>query len=120
MHDTTHAPGPKRKRRGRRKSSQKPCAREGCHGKSSPPNGYCSFVCKVIASELDKAQRICEALGAGGLTSDLWTEAVALSDCWTRYLELDRRLYRAAVEVGITDEQWTAIKDGTSGSVGNP
>jgi hypothetical protein len=67
----------------------------------------------VIASELGKAQRLCEALGSDGMSSDLWTEAVALSDCWSRYLELDRRIYRAAAEVGFTDEHWQAIKDGT-------
>jgi hypothetical protein len=99
-------------RRGGRKLAQKPFAREGCGGKSRPPNGCCSFVCKVIAAELDKARRICEALGTEGMPSEMWTEAVALSDCWSRYLELDRRLYRAAGEVGFTDEQWTAIKEG--------
>lgn len=78
-----------------------------------PGGKHCTFVYKVIASELDKVQRICEALGIDGLTPDLWTEAVALSDCWSRYLELDRRLYRAAVEVGFTDESWRAIKDGS-------
>src|SRR4051812_3994881 len=99
MNDTTPAAGPKRKRRGRHKPAKRPCAREGCQGRTSGDNKHCCFVCKVIAAELDKAQRICEYLGAEGLTSDLWTEAVALSDCWSRYLEIDRRLYRAAVEV---------------------
>jgi hypothetical protein len=46
------------------------------------------------------------------MPSEMWAEAVALSDGWTRHLELDRRLYLAASEVGITDEQWRSIKEG--------
>lgn len=47
------------------------------------------------------------------MLSELWAEAVALSDGFTRYIELDRRLYREASSVGITEEQWRAIKEGS-------
>lgn len=114
MNDTTHVPSKRRGRtRHRPNSSSKPCAREGCRGLINRSGyNYCSFICSAIDQEMDKAQRICQAIGSDGLTSELWTEVVALSDGLTRYMELDRRLYREARSVGITDEQWQAIKNG--------
>lgn len=106
MSDTTHDTRRKRTHRGNRKPAQRPCSREGCQGRTRGDNKYCGFVCKVVSAELNNAQRICEYLGVDTpMISELWAEAVALSDCWSRYLELDRRLYKAAVEVGINDEQ---------------
>ena len=35
---------------------------------------------------------------------------MTLNDALTNYFRSDTRLYRAAQEVGITDEQWHAIK----------
>lgn len=104
---------PKRTRRDRRADQvYKPCAREGCRGRAKPPNGYCSFVCKVISSELAKAQRVCQALGADtSLVAELWAEVVALSDGWSRYQALDRRIRREAAAVGFTDEQWRQLAD---------
>jgi hypothetical protein len=66
----------------------------------------------LIAQEIDKAQRACEAIGNTPLTTELWTEVVALSDAWTRYQDVDYRLYKEAVAAGFTGKQWQAIKDG--------
>ena len=38
--------------------------------------------------------------------------AVALNDALTAYYDSDRRIYLAARDVGITYEQWQAIKHG--------
>ena len=114
MNDTAHAADRKPTRRGRRPNPPRPCPREGCQG-SIRPSGHehCSFICGAIAQELERAQRVCEAIGPGTpLASELWAEAVALSDGWSRHIELDRRLYREALSVGFTREQWQAIKDG--------
>jgi hypothetical protein len=103
------------RRRSKPLSSSKPCAREGCRGLITKSGGhtYCSFVCRAIARELERAQRVCEALGPDSpMVLELWTETVALSDAWSRHIALDRRLYREVMSVGITDEQWRAIKDG--------
>jgi hypothetical protein len=69
----------------------------------------CSFFCSTVAKALDRARRICEATGDYGH----WATAVALNDALTTYRESDTRIYQAASEVGITDEQWWAIKYGT-------
>lgn len=71
-------------------------------------NRHCSPGCRGVERELEAAQRICEAVGAPAL----WAEAVCVSDAWASYhRELDR-VREAARGVGITDEQWEAIKRG--------
>jgi hypothetical protein len=37
-----------------------------------------------------------------------------LNDTLTEYYRSDLRIYRAALGVGITDEQWNAIKRGAA------
>lgn len=123
--DRTDAP-PRRGRRrpgppgrasdGPHPARQRPCAREGCSELiSSSKNRYCSFLCKVVEREVVGAQRLCEALGTDTPTvPELWAEAVALSDAWSRYRGIERALFRRAQSVGVTDEQWQAIKEGSS------
>jgi hypothetical protein len=68
----------------------------------------------VVEREVTAAQRICETLGTDTPTvPELWAEVVALSDAWTRYRGIERALFRQAQSVGITDEQWQAIREGS-------
>lgn len=93
---------------------KQPCRRETCRRlANNASDGYCTLICRAIDDELARAQRICEALGAGNpMASKVWAETVALSDGWSQLRELDSRLYRAALSVGFTDEQWQTMKEG--------
>ncbi|MGB5794536.1 MAG: hypothetical protein WBH51_01945 [Mycolicibacter algericus] len=66
-------------------------------------------MCEVVYQELERAQRVCEATGDGGH----WAAAVSLNDAVTAYYESDQRIYRAALDSGISREQWSAVKRGT-------
>ncbi len=116
MISDTAAPQRKRTRRGRSRPpgpSRNPCGREGCPKSANAGYQHCCFVCTAIAQELERVQRVCQVLGPGTpLVSELWTETVALSDGWTRCLELERNLFDAARSVGVTGKQWQAIKAG--------
>jgi hypothetical protein len=59
---------------------------------------------------MGRAQRVCEVTR----DTDLWLAAVDLNDALTAYFRSNVRVYNAAREVGITDETWRAIKDGTT------
>ena len=102
------------RRRGCRGGKPRPkCAREGCTSRlRKGESSDCCFMCRLITEELKRTLNVCTALGAEGVSSELWAEAVAVSDGWTRFLQLDRQLYRAALAVGITNEQYQAIKAG--------
>lgn len=90
------------------------CAREGCE--RLIPRGEesrytcCSFLCSSLVQELERSQRLSQATG----DTEHWLAVVALNDAMTAYFQSDRRLYRAACQVGITDEQWNAIKNGAT------
>ncbi|ABG98333.1 hypothetical protein RHA1_ro06560 [Rhodococcus jostii RHA1] len=75
----------------------------------------CSYLCRAIAQELENTQRTCEYIGDTPLTTELWTEAVALSDACSRYLELGYQLRIKAMEVGISPKQWQEIRKGRAG-----
>jgi hypothetical protein len=62
----------------------------------------------VVISELLSAENVCAATGDG----QHWAAVVALSDALTAYRESDNRVYRAARDTGLNDEQWHAIKRG--------
>jgi hypothetical protein len=47
-------------------------------------------------------------LALGAVVTDRWVANDALTD----YYRSDSRIYQAAQEVGLTDEQWWAIKNG--------
>jgi hypothetical protein len=51
-------------------------------------------------------------VGDGSLSAELWQTVVTLSDEWTKYQRPHARLFHVAAAVGITPEQWQAIKDG--------
>jgi len=42
----------------------------------------------------------------------LWASVVGLNDALTEYLRLMKAMYRDAVQSGMSDEQWTALRDG--------
>lgn len=96
-----------------RRRHRKLCAREGCGNEIPQVNDkhrYCTYLCVSVARELEQAQRVCEAIGAG--TSDLWSAAVALSDALSGYLAVERQVYQAATDVGVTPQQWAALQGG--------
>ncbi|CAN5549595.1 hypothetical protein BH11ACT6_BH11ACT6_29850 [soil metagenome] len=105
-----------RPRRTKPNANSPTCIRESCSRLvTKSGHVYCSFICGAIAKELERAQRICETLGPDApMAVELWTEAVAVSDGWSRVSQLDRLLYQAAREAGLTDEAWRAIKEGTA------
>lgn len=90
----------------------KPCARHGCDRPVSASKGgkhrYCTFVCHGVDFELIDAQRLCSAIGPAA--GELWSSAVALSDALSEYQALDRKLLSVAQSVGITPDQYYAIK----------
>lgn len=96
--------------------TRKTCARETCGRRTSSGRSFCTPLCRAITVELDRAQRVCQALGAQTpLVSQLWAEAVALNDGYTKLREIDRQLYEQAQSVGFTAEQWRAVKEGKTG-----
>lgn len=88
------------------------CGREGCSRRSRQGHSYCSYLCKLIADELGKAQRVCTAIGPGPHSTELWTAAVELSESWTQIQRLHARLKAAARSTGMTEQQWAAIVTG--------
>ena len=104
---------PQRRRRRRPGKPRKQCARQGC-GRMLPQGETrypcCSFLCTSVLQELERAQRLSQATG----DTEHWLAVVALNDALTDYFRSDRRLYLAAQEVGITDKQWHAIKNGAT------
>src|ERR1700745_2242719 len=68
---------PKRRRR-RKKPKPRICCREGCNRDMQPnyeKRPACSFLCAVVVQELERAQRLCEALGGD---TEHWLAVVAL------------------------------------------
>jgi hypothetical protein len=101
------APKPKpRRKRG--------CAREGC--KRGVRDGYrcCSYLCNVVTDRLEQAERMCKAIGPGSVSTAMWVAVVELGDALTLEQKLETRMYRLAVEQGITAAEWSAIKSGES------
>ena len=90
------------------------CARYGCTFPTRAEHKHCSFLCKAIDEEVARAQRICQALDGtdSPLTAGLLSEISAVADGWNKYRKLDVALLELALSVGITREQWQAIKRG--------
>lgn len=45
-----------------------------------------------------------------GGDTEHWLSVVALNDALSEYYRSDLRIYRTALSIGITDEQWQSIK----------
>jgi hypothetical protein len=88
--------------------------REGCSRTIKSNHAACCFLCAVVNQELERAQRLCEALGGD---TEHWLAVVAVNDALTEYYRSDSRIYRAARAVGFTDEAWCAIKHGDQAPV---
>lgn len=103
-------PAASRRRRRGRKWTKPACAREGCGRtvREHPERTHCCFLCQVLDRELTRAQRICEATG----DTEHWLAVVTLNDALSEYYKSDSRVYNAALSVGLTDEQWRAMKHG--------
>ncbi|ORA07423.1 hypothetical protein BST14_27785 [Mycobacterium arosiense ATCC BAA-1401 = DSM 45069] len=67
-----------------------------------------------MAKELEKAERVCKAVGA----PELWGAVVTMSDAVSAYVAELQRVRETARSVGLTDEQWSELLLGTDG-VGN-
>lgn len=70
--------------------------------------GTCSLVCDQVARLLEETERVCKATG----DTWHWANAVALSDALSEFYRSDKRLFRAAMDAGVTKAQWAAIKRG--------
>jgi hypothetical protein len=86
------------------------CTRDGC-SRVVPRSRVdaCSSLCELVVTELAEAQRVVTATGDG----ELWSAVVGLNEALTTYRLSDTRVYRVARSVGISDEGWRAIKQGT-------
>lgn len=96
----------------RKPRSSNPCSREGCQGKAFEDNKYCCFICRATAQELENTERICKALGNTELSNALWAEAVEMNDTVSRYLRLGYLNRMAAVESGMSEREYFAIRRG--------
>ena len=79
------------------------CARDGCKRPVRDKRGpgrydYCTYMCSVLSTEFDKAQRLCTSDAEAGhpapLRSEMWATLVEINDAWTRYLRLVSRVCR--------------------------
>lgn len=106
---------PKRTRRGGRNHRRGvvSCTREGC-GRPVlvDGNSFCSHLCRLVTQEQVRTHRVCSVVGACPATSELSTSAAELAAALGRYFTAEDKVYKAAQSVGITFEQWRAIRDG--------
>ncbi len=70
---------------------------------------WCSTLCRLITDELDKAQRAAESIGPTPFGVQLWAELVTLGDTWEQAQQIRNAVRKAALDVGISAEQWEAI-----------
>ena len=107
---STDAPASRPPRK-RRVPPEKRCHREGCNRRMARSHNYCSFLCRLIGVQMLQAQRICELVGPGTQTGELWAAVVEMSDAWSKAQRLQTHLRNCALTVGITPEQWSALMD---------
>jgi hypothetical protein len=98
-----------------RPTTKRLCAREGCERTVRGDHRYdtCCLLCHAVRVELEEAERICVVTG----DTEHWLAAVELNDALLSYHHSDLRLFRAAMDSGITAGQWRSIKRG-DGSTG--
>ena len=100
------------RKRTRRGSDRPRCAREGCDRRVGGGYVHCSQLCSGVDRALTQTENVCTAVGPGDRVSELWASVVGLNDALTEYLRLMKAMYRDAVQSGMSDEQWTALRDG--------
>jgi hypothetical protein len=97
----------------RRPDRRRRCAREGCGRPVKNTRPHCSLICSVFSDEIDRAQRLCQALGGD---TEHWSAITSLGDALSDLFESDRRIFLAARAVGITPAAWEQIKRGADQS----
>lgn len=68
-------------------------------------------MCCIVDNELQKTQRVCEAVGPGTISSELWAAAAAFNDAVTEYHRLQTQLsavawtdlHTAAYDAGLSN-----------------
>lgn len=81
---------------------------------------HCSFACRAVHGELEKAQRICEAVGPGKASAQLWASAVTMSDALSEIRSKEAYLKGIARSVGIPDATWLALVTGQAQTQDTP
>lgn len=87
------------------------CSREGCSRRANSGRETCSALCTAVVAEMSASQRVVEAIGTPD--GELWATAVGLNDAVSAFRTADAEVYSAARRVGITSQQFQAIKRGT-------
>ncbi len=77
---------------------------------------HCSPLCRSIDRLMSEAENVCTAIGPTGKTSALWASAALLNDAVTGHLRLSRQIDRDALDMGLTSNQWRAVRDGAPGA----
>jgi len=96
-----------------RPQRKRTCISEGCRRRSGvSKHEYCCYTCMVLDEEMNRARRVCDAIGPSTDTTELWLTVVELNDLWTKYQQQDKKLFDVAESVGFTDKQWAALKRG--------
>jgi hypothetical protein len=92
-------------------AAQRFCSRDGCERYISRQRkeATCCNMCRLVSDMVEQAQRICET------THDThhWLTAVQLNDALTQHQRSDARMYHAAMDVGLSRDQWQKIKQGS-------
>lgn len=68
---------------------------------------------RVVANELLEIHRICRAIGEKSqMAAEIWALAILIGDDLAELQDLKRAIYTAALESGVTDEEWDDIRLG--------
>jgi hypothetical protein len=105
----------KRSRRKPRPLKAKSCVRQGCTQTVTcrrPGKVWCSPLCRLISTEIEKAQRITDVLGPTPYGVQLSTALASLGVTWEQAQQIANAIRRAAEDVGISPDRWEAITSG--------
>jgi hypothetical protein len=69
-------------------------------------------VARALDLELEAAQRMAAVLGSGGLMAEYHEALTATRSAWSRYTSIGHQMRAAALDVGMTAEQWEALRQG--------
>lgn len=77
-----------------------------------PDRAFCTGLCRLIERQQEQAQRVSEALQGAPLATSLVAQAEAMASAWSEYQRIAQELHDAALSVGISEDQWSVIKQG--------
>lgn len=74
------------------------CYREGCEQPitryiEQSGHRFCTYMCRYIVAEFEKAERLCRRASGDPMAAELWASVVALSDTMTSIKALSDELY---------------------------